>query len=188
MADYYTQLVVQQTIPSALISPFEQLLLSAMLEHEQTGEEIYYFASEQVRGFPSISRIELTEVLAASPQRSRLKTFVSEQIARHPDDCPHVDLDFTASVFGSDAHLIILQDIVRRSKGALPYLTIGAAYTCSKMRPDGFGGMCIMIAPRAIRYWSTYDVLERFTARFEKSQAAKAPHAVEPSRPEAAPA
>jgi hypothetical protein len=132
------------------------------------------------------SRRELTEALAASPQRSRLKTFVSEQIARHPDDCPHVDLDFTASVFGGDAYLIILQDIVRRSKGALPYLTIAAAYTCSKMRPDGFGGMGITIAPRAIRYWSTYDVLERFTARFEKTRARKFPPSAQPQHQEAA--
>ena len=57
----------------------------------------------------------------------------------------------------------------------MPYLTVAAAYTCNKMRPDGFGGMCIMIAPRAIRYWSTYGVLERLTARFEKTQASKRP-------------
>jgi hypothetical protein len=186
MADYYTQLVVQQTIPSALISPFEQLLLREMLEHEQIDGEMYFFASEQVCDFPSVSRRELIEALAASPQRSRLKTFVSEQLARHPDDCPHIDLDFSASVYGSDAYLIILQDIVRRAKAQLPYLTIVGSYTCSKMRPDGFGGMCITITPSAIRYWSTYDVLERFTARFEKTRAAKLPPSAQPQHREAA--
>ena len=173
MADYYTQLVVQQNIPLSLISPFEKLLLSAMLDHEQIDDEMYFFASEQVCDFPDVLRRDLQEALAASPQRSRLKKFALLQLDRHAADCAHIDLDFTASIYGSDAYLIILQDIVRRSKGQLPHLTIAAAYTCSKMRPDGFGGMCIVITPSNIRFWSTYDVLQRFTARFEKSQAAK---------------
>jgi hypothetical protein len=173
MADYFTQLVVQQNIPLSLISPFEKLLLGAMLECEQEDEETYYFASEQVCDFPTVERTDLQEALAASPQRSRLKKFALLQLDRHAADCAHIDLDFTASIYGSDAHLIVLQDIVRRSKGQLPYLTIAAAYTCSKMRPDGFGGMSIVITPGSIRFWSTYTILERFTARFEKTQAAK---------------
>jgi hypothetical protein len=173
MADYFTQLVVQQNIPSSLISPFEELLLSAILEHEQIDDEMYFFASEQVCDFPEVLRGDLQEALAASPQRSRLRAFAEKALAASNPEHSYFDLDLSACEFGSDAHLIVLQDIVRRSKGQLPYLTIAAAYTCSKMRPDGFGGMCIVITPSSIRFWSTYDVLQRFTARFEKTQAAK---------------
>jgi hypothetical protein len=173
MADYFTQLVVQQNIPSSLISPFEKLLLGAMLEHEQIEDELYFFASEQVCGFPEVLRRDLQEALAATSQRSRLRAFAEKALAASNPDHGYFDFDLSASEFGSDAYLIVLQDIVRRSKGALPYLTIAAAYTCSKMRADGFGGMCIAVTPGSIRFWSTCTILERFTARFERTQAAK---------------
>lgn len=191
MADYYTQLVVQQTIPSSLISPFEKLLLGEMLEHEQIGDEAYYFASEQLCDFLTVLRSDLQKALAATSQPSRLRSFAEKALGRtNPDasnpDYDYFDLDLSACEFGSDAYLVILQDIVRRTKAQLPYLTVVGSYTCSKMRDDGFGGMCITITPRAIRYWSTYDVLERFTARFEKTRAAKFPPSAQPRHREAA--
>ena len=102
MADYYTQLVVQQTIPSALISPFEQLLLGEMLEHEQTDDEMYFFASEQVCDFLTVLRSELQEALAATSQPSRLRTFAEKPLAAsnpdasNPGDYDYFDLDLSA--------------------------------------------------------------------------------------------
>ena len=86
MADYYTQLVVQQNIPLSLISPFEKLLLGAMLEHEQIDDEMYFFASEQVCDFPDVLRRDLQEALAASPQRSRLRAFAEKALAASNPD------------------------------------------------------------------------------------------------------
>jgi hypothetical protein len=167
MADYYLPTVIQQPIPQKLISPFEELLLGAVFEHEEEDATIYYFASNTPSDLPSVDRHELIEALAATPQKSRLKTFAQNELDEQRES-PHVDLDFTASIYGSDAYLVILQDIVRRSRGALPYLTIASAWTCSKMRPNGFGGQATIITPRAIRHWSTHAYFQAFIARFEK--------------------
>ena len=52
----------------------------------------------------------------------------------------------------------ILQDIVRRSS-TLSYVTVTTAFTCSKMRPDGFGGMALFITAAAIKGCSTSEFL-----------------------------
>lgn len=49
----------------------------------------------------------------------------------------------------------ILQEVLAKSKGALPYLTVEAALTCSKPLPDGFGGFAIFITADDIEYMST---------------------------------
>jgi len=175
MADYFTPTVVQQEIPAELISPFEKLLLAAIFEHEEENGKIYYFASEASSDFLTLDRADLEHALAATTAKSRLKTFVQEQIDATPAVCADIDLDLTVSLYGSDAYLVILQDIVRRSKGALPYLTITESWTCSKIRPDALGGQAIIITPRAIRTWSTYRYLEAFTGRFEQKQCANMP-------------
>ena len=57
----------------------------------------------------------------------------------------------------------IFQDIVRRS-ATLRYVTAVSAFTCSRMRPDGFGGMAVLITPSAVIGKSTNDVIEDFLA------------------------
>ena len=51
-----------------------------------------------------------------------------------------------------------LQDIVKRS-ATLKYVTVVSAFTCSKMRPDGFGGMAVVITADAIKGKSTDDIV-----------------------------
>src|SRR3546814_17778636 len=64
---------------------------------------------------------------------SGLAYLVRQVIAKcNPDD---VELELDMSVIGFEG---IFQDIVQRS--ALDYVEVEAAWTCSKMRPDGFGG------------------------------------------------
>lgn len=55
----------------------------------------------------------------------------------------------------------VLQDIVRRSPD-LDHLTVTMAFTCSKMRPDGFGGLAMLITASTIRSESTYTLFDRF--------------------------
>ena len=50
------------------------------------------------------------------------------------------------------------QDIVRRS-AKLRYITVTTAFTCSKMRDDGFGGMALFITADAIKACSTTEFL-----------------------------
>jgi hypothetical protein len=55
----------------------------------------------------------------------------------------------------------MFQDIVRRSN-TLRYVTAVSALTCSKMRPDGFGGMAMLITASKIMGKSTSDIIEDF--------------------------
>jgi len=57
----------------------------------------------------------------------------------------------------------IFQDILRRSK-TLRYVTAVSAFTCSRMRPDGFGGMAVLITPTAVVGKSTSHIIEDFLA------------------------
>ena len=54
-----------------------------------------------------------------------------------------------------------MQDIVCRSP-TLDHVTAVSAFTCSRMRPDGFGGMAVVITADFVRGKSTNDILEDF--------------------------
>ena len=68
----------------------------------------------------------------------------------------------------------IFQDIVRRSP-TLDCVTIVSAFTCTKMRRDGFGGMAVLITADAIEGKSTNDVLEDFLAEAEGADSPSCP-------------
>jgi hypothetical protein len=82
---------------------------------------------------------------------------VTEHLARLPADNVEIELDLS----GSSCWESIFQDIVRRS-ATLHYVTAVSAFTCSKMRPDGFGGMAVLITPTAVVGKSTGDIIEDF--------------------------
>ena len=54
-----------------------------------------------------------------------------------------------------------MQDIVKRSS-TLAYVTAVSSFTCSRMRPDGFGGAAVLISADEIMDKSTSDLLEEF--------------------------
>jgi hypothetical protein len=172
MADYFTSTVVQQDIPERLITPLERLLLGAMLDSDEPRDgTIYYFADNGgARSDITINRRALEDALSISQARSRSRPPVAGMLAKANPESEDIDLDFSAPPFQEDAYIVILQDIVRRSKGELPHVTIAAAYTCSKMRPDGFGGTAIAITPRRVLRCSTYDFLYAFETRQERKR------------------
>lgn len=65
----------------------------------------------------------------------------------------------TLTVYGSDGELLV--SAAKRSK-TLTYVTILTAFTCSKMRPDGFGGAAVLITANAVKGKSTNDIIEDF--------------------------
>ena len=83
-------------------------------------------------------------------------TVVIEQLARVPADNVEIELNFSDRSWES-----IFQDIVRRSP-TLRYVTAVTSFTCSKMRPDGWGGMAILITPSAVMGKSSGDIIEDF--------------------------
>jgi hypothetical protein len=156
MADYYEQTVVQQTIPDADMTPLERLLLSHIFQSERDGDGWYFFAEEYPNQMVLAARADLEQALASSPATdSILHRCVSEQLANAAADAIEIDLDFSGTSW------IIFQEIVGRSK-TLQYITVVTAFTCSRMRPDGFGGMAVLITPDAILGKSTDDILDDF--------------------------
>ncbi len=96
MADYYTQIVVQQTIPERLVSPFERLLLAEIFEHESSEEGIYYFASNGASCDITLDRMKLEQVLEQTTERSRLRSFITDRLKKSASDHDYIDFDLSA--------------------------------------------------------------------------------------------
>lgn len=160
MADYFTPTVIQPAIPVADITPLERLLLSHIFNAEPDGEGLYFYADERPADMIWLDRAPIEAALAQSPASvdSAAATFVTEQLARVPADNVEIELDFSDMSWEA-----IFQDIVRRS-ASLRYVTATSAFTCSKMRPDGFGGMAVLITATAIMGKSTSAIIEDFLA------------------------
>ena len=155
MTDYFTPTVIQPAIPAADITPLERLLLSHIFNAERDGERLYFYADECPADMIWLNRAPIEAALAQSrtaPDNATTE-FVTEQLARVPPDNVEIELDVSA---GWEC---IFQAIVRRSP-TLRYVTAISSFTCSKMLPDGFGGMAIVITASDVMGKSTNDILE----------------------------
>jgi hypothetical protein len=157
MADYFSPTVIQPTIPVADITPLDRLLLSHIFTAEPDGEGLYFYAEESPADFIMLDRDELAAARAASEAfTSSLNAYVAERLPDLPIDDDLIDLDLSGTSWQ-----FIFQDIVQRST-SLRYVTAVSAFTCSRMRPDGFGGMAVLITATAIVGKSTNDIIEDF--------------------------
>ena len=156
MTDYFTPTVIQPAIPIADLTPLERLLLSHVFNAECQGERLYFYADEGPADRIWLDRARLEAALAQSRINSTATSLVTEQLAQVPADNVEIDLDFTDRCWQA-----IFQDIVRRSP-VLRYVTAVSAFTCSKMRPDGFGGMAVLITADRVMGKSTGDIVEDF--------------------------
>jgi hypothetical protein len=157
MTDYFTPTVIQPAIPAADVTPLEHLLLSHIFYAQPDGDAFYLCADEGPADVIWLDRAPIEAALAESKSiESTAVTLVTEQLARLPADNAEIELDFSDSCWQS-----IFQDIVRRSS-TLRYVTAVSAFTCSKMRPDGFGGMAVLITASEVMGKSTGDIIEDF--------------------------
>lgn len=157
MADYQSPTVIEPTIPVSDVTPLERLLLEHVYEIEEEDDRLYLSEWDGPNDYPEIARDALERALQASRAcPSRIGPHVATLLAASSDDPLAVPLDLIAS--SSD---LILQDIVRRSS-TLEYLAITTAFTCTKMRADGFGGAVTLVAADAIFTKSTTDILGEF--------------------------
>jgi hypothetical protein len=159
MADYFSQTVIRPDIPRSAMTALEYKVLSQIFDHEDVGDDVYFCAGH---GPNDLLFLELAEVKALLTEdegiASGLSDLVRQEIAKcNPDD---VELELDLSMIGFEA---IFQDIVQRS--ALDYVEVEAAWTCSKMRPDGFGGAATLITADDIEAVSTAGWLEQAIAR-----------------------
>lgn len=160
MADYFTQMVVHQIIPDIDITPLERLLLSQIFTMEVSDRGIYFFTEDGPSDMLWIPRHELEHALAASKGvESAALAFVQDELAKTGIGTGEIELDMTG--LGWE---FLFQDIVRRS-AALDFVSIEAAFTCSKMRSDGFGGMAVLITAEQVFCKSTGELLQEFENR-----------------------
>jgi hypothetical protein len=160
MADYFTPTIIDPVVPNADMTPLEKLLLSHIFDSEPDGDATYFFSEQGASDMLFVTRSELESALAASESiNSGANEFIKEKLAEIPPDATDVDIDLS----GSTSWEFFLQDIVKRSQ-TLRYVTGVSSFTCSKMRPDGFGGMVVLITADAILGKSTNALLEEFLA------------------------
>jgi hypothetical protein len=163
MADYYTPAVIQQSIPDVDMTPLELLLLAHIFDAERDGNGWYFFSEQGPSDMLSIERGALEAALAASESAgdSTANRFVREHLPDLQAGEPlpsRLDLDLSTTSWE-----FIMQDIVKRSP-ALTYVSVVSSFTCSRMRPDGFGGAAVVISADEIVGKSTSDLLEEFIA------------------------
>ena len=152
MADYFIRTVVQPSIPNACMTALERWLLEQMFEFEGDNDDsTYFFASENINDQADATNDELAAILRedASP----LATTVHDLVVNAPDP-DWLDLDALG-------YVAVFQAIITRHPNEVPYVTLERAYTCSKMRPDGFGGGAELITADDVRWVSTRHWLER---------------------------
>jgi hypothetical protein len=154
MADYYSPTVVQQTIPNADMTPLERLLLSHIFDADPDGDGLYFHTWEGPADMIWVNRAELEAALTASKiVESVANDVVAEQLEKASGDEGDIELDLSLTSWE-----YLLQDIVRRSP-TLRYITAVTAFTCSKMRADGFGGAALFITADAVKGHSTDEFL-----------------------------
>ena len=157
MADYYTPTVIEPMIPLAAMLPIERLFLAQVFSEDATNEAAYYYSEDGASDFITLDAASVRTTLdAALAENSCLaKKLLDERGAAILGD-EEIELDMCGDLWPS-----VLQDIVRRSPD-LDHLTVTMAFTCSKMRPDGFGGLAMLITASTIRSGSTSTLFERF--------------------------
>lgn len=155
MADYFSPTVVQPTIPACDIAPIERLLLNHIFTAEPDGDDIYFYAEEAINDMIEIPTDDVRAALNASDGvESSVTVMMRDEVAKLDVNDTYLQLDFTSS--GWEA---IFQDIVRRS-ATIEHITVISAWTCSKMRPDGFGGMAIVITADNVMTNSTNSMID----------------------------
>ena len=154
MADYYSPTVIPEIIPNAAMTKLELLLLSHMFDAETDGDGTYFHSWQGPSDLIWVDRTELSSALdAARGCNSQVHSYVEEKLTTTISDDDAIELDMSGVSWE-----VILQDIVRRS-AKLRYITVTTAFTCSKMRADGFGGMALFITADAIKACSTTEFL-----------------------------
>lgn len=164
MANYHTLTVVQQTIPTSDMTTLERLLLSEIF-HAELGDDGHYFSSDE--GASSIIYLNAADLRAAVDDPAAKDTSALSRILDHYSDAilgeGDVEIDTSEGWWET-----IFQDILKRS-AALTHISVVSSFTCDKMRPDGFGGMVLLITATNIRYDCTTDMLERFYEEADKA-------------------
>lgn len=158
MADYFSQMVIRPDIPRSAMTGLEHAALCHIFGHETVGEDIYFFAEHGPNEQFDLARDTVKSLLAEDEGiASVFADYVREELTAASLDAEWLEIDVSVVSFEG-----ILQDVVKRS--ALDYIEVESAWSCSRMRPDGFGGAAILITVDDIQSVSTSGWLEEAIA------------------------
>ena len=157
MADHYTPTVIDPVIPISGMLPIERLFLAQVFSEEIEGETAYYYSDD---GASDLITLDAEAVRTALAATSAETSSLAKKLLDEHGDAIVGNEEFALDECG-DLWADVLKDIVRRSPD-LDHLTVTMAFTCSKMRPDGFGGLAMLITADAIRSESTHTLFDRF--------------------------
>lgn len=170
MADYYSPTVVDPVIPLADMTPLEQLLLSQIFEAEPDGDALYFFEEQSINDMLWLDVGEVREALAQSQGiASEAAALIAEALTRLDTHAEDLELDLSMRSFA-----FIFQDVIRRS-ATLSYVTVTSSFTCSKMRPDGFGGAVTVITADQVLSSSTEQMTGELLDRTQYGELGCAP-------------
>lgn len=158
MADYYSQCVVSPMLSLSDLTAAERLILCNMFESETDADELYLFAEVGRNSMIDLELPDIQVALATSAEGSAAADLLAGAIAGLAED------DTVAEIDMDDHWIGILQEIVRRSP-TLTFIAIETAFTCSKMRPDGFGGSALLITADAVDAMSTSQFIDETLSR-----------------------
>ncbi|ESQ79257.1 hypothetical protein [Asticcacaulis sp. YBE204] len=162
MADYHSTAVIQPDVPIADLSPLEALLLSHMVDVALNGDGLYLCIETGVNSLVQVAINELrTAHQNSTGYDSQLQSVVDQWLTEIPTNAEETDdteFDFDTHLT-ENAYILILQDVLRRST-TRSFFTVNGAYTCTKMRPDGFGGWAAFVTPTEIHRMSTDSWIE----------------------------
>lgn len=160
MADYFSPTVIQPTIPLADTTPLERLILSHIFQFEHDCAGLYFFADQAPNELPTLPVDDVRTALVASEKAiSRANGFVRAALAAQDEDHPYLRLDMSEPGWA-----FLFQDIVRRSS-VIGYVSAVSAFTCSRMRPDGFGGMAMVIIADDVKAMTTDELIDEMLAK-----------------------
>lgn len=159
MAGYHSPTVVTSTIPLADITPLERLILGAVFDTEldRDGEHIYLFSEIGPSDLITVDRDDLLGAFEGSVTLSGSTAIehIGKLLREEGQDGEADDVDVDMSDMSWE---FMLQDIVKRSP-TLDEIVVTTSFTCTKMRPDGFGGAVTLITADTISGKSTTDML-----------------------------
>ena len=169
MADYHSPTIIQPSIPNADMTPLERLILTNIFDFEPDGDALYLFTELGPSDTFEFPAAEFRAAFAASADLpSRVCDYLQYTFANLDAAAEFVEVDISGMSWN-----FILQDIVRRSH-TLGYLYVLTAFTCTKMRPDGFGGMVVFVTAENVEGKSTFDILDEFIVKWEQGGASGA--------------
>jgi hypothetical protein len=159
MAGYHTPTIIDPPIPIGAILPIERLFLAGVFTEDVKDRTACYHSAHGANDRISLDGEQVRSSLDdATAGTSRLAKYLLEEYTDAITHDREIEIDLCGDLWPD-----VLQDIVRRS-AELDHLIVTVAYTCTKMRTDGFGGSAMLITAGSIRWESTSTLLDRFYA------------------------